>query len=365
MKKINYSALKDRIEKRAAEDLAQNNIGGASVLVAQLGELVYKGSFGKASPTGEPVTDKTLFRLASMTKPVTAVAAMMLVERGLLSLDDKVEKFYPDFSRVPVSDGRGDTYRTDKKVTVRNILSHRSGIYDSTIGMTHEDISSVDSLAERLTSLPLSFVPGSKSSYNAFGAFSVLTGIIEKITDMPYEDYLNLELFSPLEMEDTTFAPSDEQWGRMITMHDKNERGVGRSICGCVFENFPVQSFLGGAGLASTLPDYYKFASMLARGGEYRGRRILSRSSVEEIRRPQSYLAPEEWWGLGVRVVTLEKRYSLSVGSFGWSGAYGTHFWIDPKNEIVGMYMKNSRYDGGSASKTGKNLEIDVKNSLT
>lgn len=372
MKILNRLALAEAIECRAEADLAAYNIGGASVLVAQAGQTVYKNHFGTSNPSGEAVSDSTLFRLASMTKPITAVAAMILVDRGLLSLEDTIEMFYPSFASMHVRGENGELLTTHQKITVRNLLNHTSGIgsgevwVDAVSKMTADDIKSVDRFVEFMSTQPLSFVPGTKQEYSAVGAFSVLTGIIQKITGMTYEDFLRTEIFEPCRMRDTTFTPSEEQWSRLITMYDKidGKLNVGKTYDGCVFEFFSTANYLGGAGLISSLADYSNFAQMLLNGGAFEGKRVISEESVAELSKPQVCKTKEQWWGLSVRVIADEAYDPLPVGNFGWSGAYGTHFWIDPSNKIIGIYMKNSRYDGGSGAITAKNFEKDVYASM-
>lgn len=369
MKHLLSDCLAKKIEKRAAEDLAASNIGGASVLVCQSNEIVYQNHFGTVLPMSEErVSDQTLFRLASMTKPITAAAAMILIDRGVLSLDDTVERFYPSFSSMTVREADGQLMPTMRKITVENLLTHTSGIgsgvvwLDSVSQMKDADVADVDTFVEFLSSQPLSFRPFAKQEYSGVGAFSVLTGIIQKLTDMSYEDFLKKELFAPCDMTDTTFSPSEEQWKRLITMHDRvdGQSQIGKTYDGCVFEFFPPRNALGGAGLISSLRDYFHFAQMLLGGGEYGGNRILSPRAVREMSSPRVIKKEHESWGLSVRVIHDEGHATLPCGSYGWSGAYGTHFWIDPSNEVIAIYMKNSRYDGGSSAKTAANFECDV-----
>lgn len=195
----------------------------------------------------------------------------------------------------------------------------------------------------------------------------MLTGIIQKITGKPYGEFLKEEIFEPCRMVDTTFEPNEEQWARLITMHNKQDgqNVLGETCDGCVFENYPNHNFLGGAGLISSAQDYLNFAQMLLNGGTFAGKRVISETSVAEISKQQVFLSPQEWWGLGVRVITDDQECALPVGTYGWSGAYGSHFWIDPTNQIVGVYMKNSRYDGGAWCVTSLNFEKDVYTCLS
>ena len=369
MKLLNREKLAKAIEARAYSDLELCNIGGASVLVEQGGEIIYKNHFGSADMQGKALSDDTLFRLASMTKPITAVAAMILVDRAQLSLEDRIEKFYPQFSSVKIYES-GEV--NPVKITVKHLLTHSSGIGSGAAWiasekvMTEKDNESVESFIEFLSKQPLSFIPGTKREYSGVGAFSVLTGIIQKITGMPYSEFLQKEIFEPCAMKDTTFEPNEEQWSRLITMHNKRngQNSVGATSEGCVFGRYPTNNYLGGAGLISSLSDYLNFARMLMNGGEIFGNRVISESALAELSKPQTPSNIREWWGLGVRVITDETVNPLPNGTFGWSGAYGTHFWVDRRNKIIGIYMKNSRYDGGSGAITSKNFETDVYSSI-
>ena len=166
-------------------------------------------------------------------------------------------------------------------------------------------------------------------------------------------------------MVDTTFAPSEEQWQRVVGMHNYVDgKGVtAPTVPGCVLDNCPVTHPLGGSGLISTLDDYIKFAQMLLCKGMAPGGRVLDEKWIDEMRKPQ---LPKEMMsenvnqGLGVRVITGDGYPWLPDGTYGWSGAYGTHYWVDPVNEITAIYLKNSHYDGGSGALTGKHFEEDV-----
>ena len=362
MKHLSQENLATTIEKRALEDIEACNIGGVSILVAQDGDIIYKGHFSNTD-LGDAVSDRTLFRLASMTKPITAVATMILADRGLLSPEDTVDKFYGKFSSVKLL---GSETKIPTKITVEHLLTHTSGIgsrdvWSETVKqMTAENIADVEIFVDLLADQPLAFIPGTEQAYSGIGAFSVLTGIIQKVTDMPFPEFLKKEIFELCAMTDTTFEPSDEQWARLITMHNKKDgkSTVGKTYDRCVIEYFPTQNPLGGGGLISSLSDYLNFASMLLCGGVFDGKRILSENAIAEMSRPRVKRSTD-YWGYGVRVVADEGRV-LPVGSYGWSGMYGSHFWIDPSNKIIGIYMKNSRFDGGSGAKTSRNFEKDV-----
>ncbi len=244
MRTLNVTRLAEEIEKRATADLEACNIGGCAVLVVQNGKPIYRNCFSTSDGRSTPVTENTLFRLASMTKPITAGAVMILVERGLLSLDTTVDSFYPAFAFMQVRGESGAETVCGSKITVEHILTHTSGIgsgdvwVDAVPCMTSRDVATIEDFISFLSKQPLSYVPGTKQEYSAVGAFSVLTGIVEKITSIPYGEFFKKEIFEPCGMHNTTFAPSAEQCSRVIPMHDKIDGAcaTGKTYEGCVFE---------------------------------------------------------------------------------------------------------------------------------
>lgn len=363
MKMLNEERLRKNIESSVYADLESGRVGGVAMVVQQQGKLVYQGLFGKH------VANNTLFRLASMTKPVTAVAVLLLIDRGQVGLYDPVSRYLPSF-------GVRETARVDTKgnlrilapgkaeMTIFHLLTHSSGLGSRVLGewqQAHRPTGSMVSLqaaVEYYSTLSLAFEPGTAPDYSPIFAFDVLARLVEVVAGQPYDRFLEREIFRPLGMRDTTFAPSPAQWQRMIPMHDYAD-GQGRSVPmpeNCIFENFPTTYFAGGAGLASTLDDYGKFAQMLlSQGGG-----LLSPGIVRTMGMPQYNM-----WGLGVRAAGNDEIFApLPAGCFGWSGAYGTHFWVDPVNEITAVYMKNSRYDGGAGARTACQFEGDVYGAL-
>ena len=331
MRLLNKALLKETLENRIRADLDAGRVDGVAVSVMQDGQLLYEQHFGLA-------TEQTLFRMASMTKPVTAAAALLLMERGKLKLSDPVMKFLPGFA---------------PDLQILHLLSHSSGLSHEYYVNHITDLHRADAnlLVDFIASLPFDFAPGTAAEYNPVAAYALLTAIIEQTACMDFPSFVQKEIFGPCGMGDTTFLPTREQWARLIPMQG------GGTVPGCIFESYPVTNPLGGAGLVSSLQDYQKFAQVLLEG-----KGILS----EEIRRrmatPVAGTDPAKW-GCGVRVITGKHR--LPVGSFGWSGAYGTHFWVDPMSRITAVYLKNSRFDGGAGAKTAANFEQDVMDCLT
>lgn len=376
MRVLDKDRLIENITKRAYEDIRQHNVGGISVAVSQNDRLIFKGHFG-AEPFS--VSDDTLFRLASMTKPITAVAIMILCEHGCINLDDPIEKYLPIFKDIPVAIFQNGEQKAahvpETKPTIRHLLTHSSGLLGGEVGlyyadkMTDADKATLDASIAFYAKTALSFEPGTKQEYSGVPAFDILGKIIEVVTGKRLDEYLKETVFDPLDMGDTTFIPSAKQWERMIGMHGKKN---GKSVQvempdGCVFADYPVSHLAGGAGLVSSLRDYMNFAQMLLNNGEFHGKRVLQESSVKQMSTPQLSKAVQpgnERWGLGVRVITGSAYNRLPVGAFGWSGAYGTHFWVDPVNRITAIYMRNSIDAGGSGAVTASNFEQDVYDAL-
>ncbi len=378
MERLDKALLKTNIEKAVQYDFDNNKIFGSAYCVIQENDVVYKKCFGYTSvDNAQPVTESTIFRLASMTKPVTAMATLILVERGLLSLSDKVCEYLPEFKDVHItqisqSNGLIDLGKAQNAPTICNLLTHTSGIGSEPlkeVKMNDEDRKSVSNSVRFYSAIGLDFEPGTKQQYSGIGAFNVLAKIIEKVTGTDYQSFLNKEIFEPCDMPNTTFVPTQEQRKSMIAMHNKVD---GRNCIeemeeDRVFSVFPCTNYLGGAGLVSTLSDYSRFAAMLLNKGKTPTKQIICEDTFKLLHTPfvsEEIMPSSERWGLGVRVIVSEDYKNLPVGTFGWSGAYGTHFWIDPKNQIAAVFMKNSLFDGGSGNESACNFEKAVNDSL-
>ena len=368
MEQCNMKKLCENIDEVCKYDFDRKKGFGAAYAVCLDGAPLER-CYGVSAPeSGEPISNRTLFRLASMSKPVTAVAALTLVEDGLLSLDDGIDKYLPVFKEIKIIDLKGNTSVPKRLPTVRDLLTHTAGI--GSIGekiakMTAADRESLDSAIAFYIRDGLDFAPGEAQIYSGTGAFDVLTKIIELVTGKDYLTFLKEKVLIPCEMVDTTFIPSEEQWGRMVEMHQRTdgENATDKMHPGCVFETVPMTHFLGGAGLVSTLHDYSNFAEMLLGEGTFRGKVILKKDTFRLLSTPQvseSIMPGTERWGLGVRVIVDEKYPYLPRGAFGWSGAYGSHFWIDPVHKLYAVFLKNSRVDGGAANESARMFEKAV-----
>lgn len=380
MRVLNAARLQQNLEARIGADIASGRVGCAAVSVRQNRKTVYENCFGTAHPDGTPLSRDAIFRIASMTKPITAVAVLLLADAGKLSLDDRVDRYFPSFRDIRLVDAQGEELvlgkRAEEPITVWHLLTHTSGIGGGAIGarqlalMPSSARASLSEAVQYYAQAGLQFEAGSAVLYSGVPAFDVAAAIVEKAADIPFESFLKERIFLPCRMEDTTFAPNASQWERTVTMHDYRDGKVfvGRTVPGCVFEDFPTSHILGGAGLVSTLDDYVNFAEMLLCGGVFEGDRVLSEEAVQRMATPQLSYAIQprlKRWGLAVKVITDERYGRLPIGAYGWSGAYGTHFWVDPANRITAVYMKNSQYDGGGDAVTANNFEEDVTAALS
>jgi CubicO group peptidase (beta-lactamase class C family) len=303
-----------------------------------------------------------------MTKPITGVSILMLMEEGKIRLTDPVSKFIPEFKGLQVAvvkeaspGGRGAaagappqfyTVPANREITIRDLLSHVSGLVSGPISTTEAaklGRQPNDTLADyipRLGAVPLEFQPGSRWSYSPSAGFDTLARIVEIASGQTFDQFLRQRIFGPLEMSSTTFYPSGDQMPRVASMYRKNadkgaEKGLVRQ------PNTPSNVYFSGAGgLSSTAEDYEQFGQMLVNGGQLNGKRLLSPKTVELM---ASVHAPDTMqgrpagrsFGLSVQVVNnaIASNYRVSDGSYGWDGAFGTHFWVDPKEKLVGILM--------------------------
>lgn len=379
MKQFDKSSLKFNIEKRINDDIIKGKIVGAAVCVTQDGNTLYRNFFGYSDvEKRKPLSENNLFRMASMTKPITAACILILEEKGRLKLSDKISKYIPGFKDMSIGhlDGekicRGE--KAKQEITIEMLLSHRSGLGSGEMSdklmsrRTEKDKYSLETATKYYEGMLLDFQPGENERYSAVAGFDVLARIVELRSGTSFANFADENLFKPLKMDDTTFTPNEHQWERIVKMSNfSGEKAVNASIPKCVFADYPKTYTCGGAGLVSSLDDYTRFAQMLLLNGTYGDERILSKKSVDKMRTPHlptSATQTGEVWGLGVRVNKNMRYERLAEGSFGWSGAYGTHFFVDTENKMTAVYMKNSLFDGGSGAVTAANFEQDVYSAL-
>ncbi len=362
------------IARHIGERIRANQLNCASACVTINGKTAWQGVLGLAN-IEENVRLKrdSLFRLASMTKPVTAVAFMIQAERGRLSLDAPVEETLPELAGWRVR-GQGPARRS---VTARDLLTHSSGLAQEEAGNAAHELlmkgippeeATLETIVRAYAKLELDFEPGTRTGYSAIAGFNVLARMVEVSSGMPYQDFVRLAIFEPLNMRNTTWFPTPEQWERTAALYAAGADALRFDDPGrIIFPGFPANYAAGGAGLVGDLGDYVKFAQMLLNEGELNGARILESDSVREMTRPQLSESVEnqsvkEHWGLGMRVIVAEQSAAqpMPKGCFGWSGAFGTHFWVDPSNRLTAVYMSNMTTAGGSGAETAREFERDV-----
>jgi len=374
--KYDFSGLAEAIGARVAEKF----VSGAVCAAAVDGRMAYQCVQGLADvESGRKMTRDTTFRLASMTKPITGAAVMILKERALIALDDPIERYLPELGgrRVTVRDAAGNAAGTEpaaRPFTIRDCLTHSSGLgQESDLcaraeAMLPDDMFNLENIVRMYASVPLDFQPGAKTGYSAIAGMNVLARVCEVVTGMRFASFIATEIFNPLGMGDTTYEPNAHQWNRVAEVYEPGTLRmlpIGRVGHG----GFRRAYDCGSAGLVGTLTDYLRFALMLSNGGELNGARILSEASVKEMATPQ---LPDDLpglgegvnWGLSMRVTTKRTdAQPLPAGCFGWSGAYGTHFWIDPGHNAAVVLMAAGDV-GGASSPLSREVEKAVTEAL-
>jgi len=361
-----------RIGELMQRHIAAKDFTGAVTLVARNGRIAHFETHGLMDlDAKKPMQKDAIFRIMSMTKPVVGVAVMMLVEEGKIRLTDPVSKFIPELQGLSVvilnSDGRvapapsgtvsapmpSRTIAADRDIIVRDLLTHTSGLMSG--GMSSAATNDVypkpgESLAQvlpRLKKAPLDFQPGSRWAYSAQFGFDVLVRVVEVAAGMPFDQFAKQRIFEPLGMKDTFFYPADGN-PRVATLYEQ-VNGALRKTANPAFMNGAYLS--GGGGLFSTAEDYLQFALMLLNRGQLDGKRLLGAKTVDlmtSVFAPDSLPGrmPGEGFGLSVRVVSdpAARNSFVSKGTFGWSGAFNTHFFIDPTEHLVGLFMTQVAY---------------------
>ncbi|MEI6141935.1 MAG: serine hydrolase domain-containing protein [Mariniphaga sp.] len=339
---LNSDSLK-LAEKLMQKYVDEGKLSGVSTMVLKNGKMVERLKYGYADlESKKPIEDNTIFRIYSMTKPVTAVALMTLYEEGKFQLDDKVSKFIPGFAGTKVYKSVDKSFILENpvnEITVRHLLTHTSGI-----SYGWDPKSYVDSLyrvakvggwdgtigekVKILTGLPLNFQPGTEWKYGL--SIDVAGYLVEVLSGMPLDVYMKTRIFDPLKMEDTGFYVPEKKLGRLAQMNRFNKEGVLKSSDGGF--NKPVTLFSGGGGLVSTMNDYSRFCRMLLNGGTLDGKKILKPETVKMIMTNQLPKTAKYKDGYGYG---LAGEVNLSTGEYSWSGAASTTFCINPENDLI------------------------------
>ena len=316
-------------------------IAGAVTLVALRGKIVHLEAVGWSDIAGKrPMARDNLFAIASMTKPITATAMLILEDEGKLSVNDPVSKFIPQFKDARLADRP-----LAREITIHDLMTHTAGLSPPAGKGRFADIP-LRETAEQIAAAPLQFEPGSKWKYS--DGITVCGAIIEAVSGKPYDEYLGERIFRPLKMNDTTFYPDAGARRRIATMYHRTASGdleaVERHVPTAESEHHPTPSPSGG--LYSTATDMARFYQMILDGGQSDGKQIVSRSAVEQMTHVQTGdlvtgFTPGNGWGLGWCIVRQPQGITkmLSPGTFGHGGAYGTQGWIDPKRQMIFVLM--------------------------
>ena len=383
-----------RISEAVQRSITAGNVAGAVTLVARRGKIAHFDAQGVMDvDTKKPMAKDNLFRLASMSKPITGVAVMMLVEEGKIRLNDPVARFIPEFvnlnkvavprpgaSAAPPQGRQGgaasqggapqyDVVSANRQITIADLLKHGSGLISGGLGAADAarlaPRTPTDTLATyipKLAAVPLDFQPGALWRYSGSAGFDVLSRVVEVASGQTYDTFLQDRLLGPLGMADTGFFAPPGKASRVVTMSESSPNGL-RTVA----RTDSTVYFSGAGGMMSTAEDYLQFAQMMLNGGELNGWRYLSPQTMAlmtsnhtgdmvngQFGRPPRGMG----FGLSMQVVMDPVAADLRVSkdAFGWAGGTGVSFWVEPAEQIVSIYF----VQGGS----GGQLRGDVENAI-
>ena len=366
-----------RVNDVIKASIAGGQITGAVTMVSRKGHIAHFEAQGLMDVEAKtPMRKDAIFRMASMSKPVTGVAILMLMEEGKLRLTDPVSRFIPEFKNPKVailkttSGARGAapatpgqpppapeiyTVPAERELTIRDLMTHTNGLETGGPGSREgarisprNTSSNLAAYVPTLGAVPLDFQPGSKWQYSALSGIETLGRIVEITSGMTFDQFLQKRMFEPLGMKDTAFFPTDDRMPRVVTLYERRPPApLTRTDTPAWLATKTL--FSGGGGLWSTAEDYMQFAQMLVNGGQLNGKRLLSPRTVDlmgsnhvgDLYTGIGQQMKGMGFGLTVEVVMdgVSANRRESNGSFGWDGAFGTHFWVDRKEQLVGLMM--------------------------
>ena len=361
-----------RINQLVQRYIESGQISGAVTMVSRKGRIAHfeaQGLMDIAAKT--PMRKDAIFRMASMSKPVTGVAILMLMEEGKLRITDPVSQFIPEFKNIKVAMAKplppgppaaGQpprepeifTVPAEREITIRDLMTHTSGLESGGFGTKEGSRiaprKTTDNLAHyipQLGAVPLDFQPGTQWRYSALAGIETLGRIVEIVSGETFDRFLQQRIFEPLGMKDTAFYPTDDRMARVVTLYERKDNKLSRIETPGWLATKTL--FSGGGGLWSTAEDYMQFAQMLVNGGALNGTRLLSPRTVDlmatnHVRDLYSGISQRlqgMGFGLTVEIVldSVAAGRRSSIGSFGWDGAFGTHFWVDRKEQLVGLLL--------------------------
>lgn len=364
-------------------------MAGGALFVRQGENILYREKWGA-------VQFDSIYRMMSMTKCITAAAVMICIERGLIGLDESLSTYIPEFKEMKVMDDKRYvfepkklkkfpmmllTFRMDRvknkpakrEMTIRDLLSHSSGLQQGLVGLLamtkeREQYKTLRDFVLHYTKHSLDFEPGTSTGYSPLAGFDILGYVVSLVSGMDFDEFIQKEICMPLHMKDTTFFLSKEQKKRLVDVYKRKKNrllkvtGTKEDMAGFMHQK-EICFEHGSGGLYSTLDDYANFGEMLLCKGNFRGTQILKPETVElmHTEAPKRHLEPESGlvWGLGMKIRQNPKKANLPVteGTYGWSGAFGTHFFISPKDNLEAVFMMNRSDIGGSGSYISAKVE--------
>ena len=360
----------ERIGTVVQHDIDDRRIAGAVTLVIRHGHIAWFKSQGMMDrEAGKPMRPDAMFRICSMTKPITSLAVMMLYEEGRFLLDDPVSNYLPEFKnpKVLVKPATGESYSipATREITIRDLLRHTSGLtynWNADLGPRYESAGVASGLLEydgtiadsvkKLAGVALLFNPGDRFEYSL--GVDVLGRLVEVVSGKPLDEFFRTRIFEPLGMKDTYFYPPENKLDRLATAYTYDaDQGLKRFPDTPIKEGSfvysadyasrgPKKLFSGGAGLVSTAMDYARFCQMMLDEGKVGNTRLLSRKSVELMTHDQlGKIGPEQGFGLGFGVSGMKSPLSElgSPGEYNWGGFFYTGFTIDPKEQMIVVFM--------------------------
>lgn len=364
-----------RINQLVQRYIEAKEIAGAVTVVSRRGRVAHFEAQGLMDiERNTPMRKDGIFRMASMTKPVIGVAVMIMLEEGKVRLSDPVSRFIPEFKNskvaieMPAAGGRGAapaqgqqarppeiyTVPATRDITVRDLLTHTSGLASGGAGSREasriaprDTSSNLAAYMPKLGPAPLDFQPGTQWRYSALAGIETLGRIVEVASGQTLDVFLKQRVFDPLGMKDTAFFPTDDRLPRVVSLYNRTPKGLEMTETPSWLATKTF--FSGGGGLWSTGEDYLQFAQMLVNLGELNGKRLLgprtialmASNHVGDLYSQAGASRRGMGFGLTVEVVMdpVEASRRQSTGSFGWDGAFGTHFWVDPKEQIAGILL--------------------------
>jgi CubicO group peptidase (beta-lactamase class C family) len=373
-----------RLDEHFHRYVDEGAISGVVTYIVRRGHVVHQDAYGLADiAAGRPMTHDTYFYVYSMTKPVTSVALLILYEEGKFQLDDPVAKYLPELADLKLyvgedSDGSMILEAPARQPTIHDVFRHTAGFLYGPNGNRGIDRAYAEAalmngtlaeLTRKLGKLPLAYQPGTRWVYSV--SHDVQARLVEVLSGMPFDEFVQQRIFAPLGMKKTAFGRPDQLKDKFAVIYGPNRQGRLEPT-GALDQPGAASRVLGGLSLSSTAADYARFAQMLVNSGELDGVRILSRKTVDLM--VSNHLPPGvargaagggtaggEGYGLGVRVVTDSAAAGnlTSAGTFGWSGAAGTHFFVDREEELVAVFMIQSM-GGGSGLRMADEFETLV-----